>query len=206
MVKRFVLGRMPFVFSTNCYLIEQNGECIVIDAALSRNEIEQYVDSRNLKLIALVLTHGHFDHSGGAKKLMEKYGCPLYCSKKDSFWTEHASENEWSYPAESVTIDENLTEGLLKIGNFTFNVMETAGHSEGSVCIFWQDYLFSGDTLFYNGIGRTDFFDSSDEKMQSSLKRLAAIKEDYKVFSGHGEPTSLAQEKRNNPCLKRYVD
>ena len=200
------MGQVPSIFSINCYVIDKNGSCIVIDPSSGVEKVSEYIEFNGFNLVAVFLTHGHFDHCGGAQKLADQYGCKIYANPKDEPWTSTAHENNWNYPAESCVIDKFFHDGALQIEDFEFQIIETPGHSEGSVCIVWENNLFTGDTLFCNSIGRTDFFDGSDEKICQSLKKLAKLETDYVVYPGHGESTTLAKEKKLNPFLIKYVN
>ena len=199
-VQCFVLGYLQ----NNVYLVIDGDKCIVIDPTFdSEDTIAKTIESRGLTLQAILLTHGHFDHCGGAEKLKTKFGVPLYCRKEDKVLSENASRNQWGIPCDDCYPDKFYSEGDNKIGNFNVNVIYCSGHTEGGVCLIVDKYLFSGDTLFKGNIGRTDLEGGDMAKLNLSLKKLAAFSNDYDVLPGHGELTTLAYEKAHNVYLER---
>ncbi|MCM1043723.1 MAG: MBL fold metallo-hydrolase [Corallococcus sp.] len=198
-ITRFVEGNLQ----TNVYVIENHDECIVIDPAYDEGKVKNYIREKELKLMAVMLTHGHFDHCGGVATLIADIPrhVPVYCSYKDFMLAFKASENDWAVQCENCIPDMTLVEGLLDIGSFHFKVLETPGHTPGSVCLIYGDVIFTGDTLFKLAIGRTDFPESSEEQMKESLSKLNALKRNYAILPGHGEPTKLTIEKNSNPWL-----
>ncbi len=192
---------------TNCSVVSFGNECIVVDCAYISKDIEHYVTHNELKLVAVLLTHGHFDHCGGVNHLLENCGCSnidVYCSSKDISLCANASRNIWSVPAQNCDVTKSLEEGSLIIGNFQFEIISTPGHTPGSCVIIFNNWLFVGDTVFYRSIGRTDFPESNQEDMSNSLKKIHCLTEDYVVIPGHGQCSTLLKEKEFNPYLKRF--
>ncbi len=196
------------LFQTNCTVLQKNGNCIVVDVPYGSDNLTEYILQNNLKLQAVLLTHGHFDHCGGVKSLLKNCDAsdgPIYVHKNDFELCKNAEHNLWGVPCENCCPTHSVAEGGLNIGDFHFDVLETSGHTSGSVVYLTENLVLSGDTLFCDGIGRTDFAESRPEYMSKSLQKLCALSGDYTVISGHGSLTTLDREKKNNPYLRCYL-
>lgn len=203
-VKVFQQGALQ----TNCIVISKENCCVVVDCAYISADVEYYVTHNNLKVVAILLTHGHFDHCGGVNHLLHVCNCqdaPVYCTLLDEPMCSSAQQNPWGVLVENCRVTRYLDEGILDIEGFVFRVIYTPGHTRGSCVFVCQNYLFSGDTLFCRSIGRTDFDESSITDMLNSLKKLALLKDDYIVIPGHGEITTLLNEKQHNPYLIKIL-
>lgn len=196
-----VCGRI----GTNSYLLSDEGKnAVVIDVPDGSGEkLADFCVENGLRPLAILLTHGHFDHCGGVAGFLRKINVPVYASEADAELMNKASQNRFRVPAENCAATEFVCDGeTLKIGNFEFKVMATPGHTDGSVCYFIDDFMFSGDTLFCDSIGRTDFAESNPQKMKESLAKINKIERNYIVFPGHEESTRLKDEKENNIYLR----
>ena len=154
-VEKIALG----LIGTNTYLVinEDSMLCLVIDPAYCGKTLIDYLNAKKLKIAAILLTHGHFDHCGGAKSLLQGKNIPIYCSSLDSEIAANASKNRWKAHADDCKVTNFVTDGqTIYIAGFSVTVLATHGHTPGSVCYFIDDFLFSGDTLFSGDIGRTD--------------------------------------------------
>lgn len=188
---------------TNCYVVadEQAGSCAVIDPGDSGSQVAQALENLGLTLRYILLTHGHFDHVGGVRALHEAAGAPVYLHKNDLTLPA-------SITAGPLTYTDTYAEGdVLAMDAVTFRVLETPGHTPGSVCLLAsqdgaEPALFTGDTLFQASCGRTDFPGGSMEDMAMSLHRLSALDGDFRVYPGHGGETTLEQERRYNPYMR----
>lgn len=192
----------------NAYVLFKTGgnEAVVVDPALQVQQILQLLQNEGLRCTAILLTHGHFDHIAGVKLLKDATGARVYIHKDDAEMLPDATKNKSAQMGGGgITADapdELLeTEQSLLLAGLNIRVLPTPGHTLGSVCYFVEDACLSGDTLFANSIGRTDFAESDSVAMQSSLQKLKEIKEDYIVHPGHGSSTSLQHEINNNPYL-----
>lgn len=200
---------------TNSYLVweETSKEAVIIDAADDGVMISEEVEKRGLKLKYILATHGHFDHNLGALDLKLIYNIPYCASKKDLFLlkrqketAQHFLKMEIKTPnLEKVDIDLDKTKEI-KLGNEILEIIKTPGHTPGSVCFFnpplspfdkgdEKPILFSGDTLFKDCRGRTDFEYGSTENIFVSLRKLMKLPENTIVLSGHGEETAIGREK-----------
>ncbi|MBU1200584.1 MBL fold metallo-hydrolase [Patescibacteria group bacterium] len=201
-IKTLSLGPLQ----TNCYLVwcPKTQEAIIIDPADEADFITQEIIDLKLKPKYIVLTHGHFDHVLGVLELKLNFNIPILLHKADlplykqtqksaQYWLQRQVDPT---PPPDKFIKQN---DQIKFGKESLKVIETPGHTPGSICLLSPvhlggAHLFSGDTLFKNGIGRTDFSYSSSKDMQNSLQKLAKLPPTTKVYPGHGEPTTIAQE------------
>lgn len=195
-------------FGTNCYIVyNDNNEAVLVDAPCDAEFIYSKLNDMNLKLSAVLLTHGHLDHIGAVSDLVSLTDCKVYIHSADYSKLYDNSMNLSDYfglsdtvkPFKSaVTVDDNSG---ITVGDMTFSVIATPGHSSGSVCYRIDDILFSGDTLFQSSIGRTDMPDGNGLLLMKSLKKLTDIKENLSVYPGHGSITDLDTEKKTNYYL-----
>lgn len=191
---------------TNSIALVEGDECIVVDIPYGATDVEKFVAENKLKVIAVFLTHGHFDHVGGVQHFVDAQNrgdIPIYIDKADLTLANNAARNRWSVKAENCFPSDFVEEKRYEIGPFVFDVIKTAGHTAGSVCYVFQSQklILSGDTLFCGGIGRTDFPESEPSEMRNSLNKIKRLNGDYKVVCGHGPSTSLDAERRTNPYL-----
>ena len=186
------------VYQTNCYIVwgEGSDECIVIDPGYAPELVLAETEKLGKSIAAILLTHGHFDHVGGVKDIAADTDCKVYLHENELSLPE-------SFTAGPLYYTHTYGEGdVLKLAGLTIRVLHTPGHTPGCVCLQAEDVIFSGDTLFQNSIGRTDFPGSSFAQMQKSLGRLAALDGNYRILSGHGPETTLDDERKYNPFLR----
>ena len=184
------------MYQTNTYIIheENSKSCCVIDPGYQANTILKKLDDLGLTLDAILLTHGHFDHVGAVKDLAADTDCRVFLCADDT-------QLPPMFTAGKLYYTDSYTEGsILNIAGLCIHVLHTPGHTPGSVCLLVDDTLFSGDTLFAGSCGRTDI-GGNWATIQKSLRRLANMEADFKVFPGHGESTTLAEEKKYNPYM-----
>lgn len=183
---------------TNCYVVsdEETKECAVIDPGDESNVILDYIEESGLTCRCILLTHAHGDHTGAVDEILDQTDAVLYMNEKDNgvaigsgpLSIYHAPEGTRFYKDGDV----------VNVGSLTFKVIETPGHTPGGVCLICGDVIFTGDTLFKDSCGRTDFAASRTEAMLNSLRRLAMLPGDYEIFPGHMSSTTLDQERRFN--------
>ena len=193
-------------YQVNCYLIHaaDSRRCAVIDPGYDAQVILSKAEALGLTLDAILLTHGHFDHTGAVKALIAATGCSLYMSRQD--WQMPLNpNNQFLFPlAQDTFTDVSFCQegDTIHTAGLTLQVLATPGHTQGSVCYLCDQALFTGDTLFAGCCGRTDLPGGSAATIRESLSRLNEISENYTVYPGHGESSTLAQEKRYNPYLR----
>lgn len=177
-------------FQTNCYLVsDETGVTAVIDPGYEPETILARAAQEHLQIKGIVLTHGHFDHVGGVKAVADAAHCPVWMNEKDLSLPPFLTNGALYYT-------DLYKEGeTVQVGNLTFTVLETPGHTPGSVCLRCENALFSGDTLFAGSYGRTDLPGGSPAQMRDSLHRLARIPENCTVLPGHGDKTTLDRER-----------
>lgn len=191
------------MYQENVYVVHQDGHVLIVDPG-GHPEIIVSDISAEETVEAIVLTHGHQDHVNAVDALVKKYGCPVYLHQDDFPLVD---PDHYRMHAFATGLHAKITpmESSIDVNGFHLDVLETPGHTQGCVCLLMQNVMFSGDTLFYGSIGRTDLSDSDPEKMKESLQKLMALETDYHVLPGHGPSTTLLEEKKNNPYLSgRY--
>lgn len=180
---------------TNCYLVaDESGACAVIDPGDEPEKSLTYAREHGLRICAVLLTHGHFDHVGGVRAIAQATACPVWMHEKDLTLRTAMTVAAPYYTDLYAEGDE------VAVGSLRFLVMETPGHTPGSVCLLCENTLFTGDTLFAGSCGRTDLGGNAQD-MRRSLARLAALRENYTVCPGHGVSSTLEAERAGNPYL-----
>lgn len=184
----------------NCYIVTDEGtlECAVIDPGDESNTILDYIEDNKLKPVVIMLTHGHYDHTGAAETVSEETGAPIWINKAD-VQTERLSDYKYFAPEGTKFYSDG---NIIEVGSLKFRVMETPGHSPGSVTLRCEDALFTGDTLFRGSCGRTDFDGGDINALMASLRRLADIPGDLEVYPGHMDPTMLSKERATNYYMR----
>ncbi len=193
---------------TNCYLVscKETLECAVIDPGAEAPRIFPVIMEFGLKPIFILNTHGHIDHVGANKDVKEKFRIPLYIHTLDSSLLEKIQQFELSFflgARESPPADRFLQDGeTIAIGRSSLRVIHTPGHSPGSVSFLGDGILFSGDTLFCGGVGRTDLPGGSARDLEESIKsKILTLPPETIVLPGHGPWTTVGEEKESNPFL-----
>ena len=196
----------PRGFGSNTYVLSNDGKtAVVIDP--SGSHVESKLIALGLKAEYVLLTHCHFDHVFGVSGLQES-GAKVICLDKEKPLVGTSADlfELFGAPRKYYHVDRTVEDGEeFTLCSINFKAMHTPGHTAGSVCYLVQNegdrYVFSGDTLFENSIGRTDFPTGDTGLIRESLKKLLAL-ENMPVYSGHGEDTSIAEERANNPFLQ----
>lgn len=205
-IERMVLGMV----STNCYFIcdEETRNTIIVDPADNTAGIIRNIELKEYKPAGILLTHGHFDHILAAKELRSKYNIKVYVSQPEKEIIEDCGKNlSMAFMGEpfSMTADEYLCDGQeAEIGGIRFKVILTPGHTVGSACYFFEEekVLISGDTLFLESVGRTDFPTGSGAQIADSIRnKLFLLGDDVVCYPGHGDITTIEHEKTHNYCL-----
>ena len=202
-IGRMVLG----MCQTNCYFLYREGskDCIFVDPADQGDKIYQALEKNGFKVCGILLTHGHFDHIWGTKALREMSGAKLYALDAEQELLQNARKNVSSQVGRAYTVDADvyLKDGEeVTIADMTFQVIATPGHTAGGCCFYFKEagFLVSGDTLFRDSVGRTDFPTGSMGTLVRSIKeKLFVLPDETKVYPGHGDNTTIGHEKIYNP-------
>ena len=206
-VKQMMVGMMGVC----CYIVacDETKEAVIIDPGGNEDEILSACQQENLKVKYIVNTHGHPDHVCGNRQLKEATGAEIVMHSADAdFFSQSSVEQFFSQlglPA-SPPVDKRVEDGdTLTFGNETLKVILTPGHTPGGICLYSHPNLFTGDTLFAGGVGRTDFPGGNTQQMMTSIKeRLLSLPPDTIVWPGHGyggDRSTIGQEKTGNPFI-----
>ena len=189
---------------TNCYLLEDEASktAAVVDPGGDALRILSQAQADGVTIRLILLTHAHFDHTGGVSALRKALpDVPVYLHPADAALL--GSEVFPAIGAPTVPYEEGDT---VTRGDLTIHVLHTPGHTPGGVCLLAGDALFTGDTLFCGSMGRTDFAGGSYEQIMASLKRLAQLPGDYRVLPGHMDATTLDRERQSNFFLREALE
>jgi|AAUQ01.1.fsa_nt_gi glyoxylase-like metal-dependent hydrolase (beta-lactamase superfamily II) len=187
-------------YQTNCYIITQDNKDIIIDPGIGATE---WVIKNTTNPIAILNTHGHFDHVWSNSELKEKLNIPIYAPKNDAFMLEKDPLERGTPPSKADILIDGDNE--LEIEGIKLKYRLFPGHTPGNSIIEIKDVWFSGDFLFEGSIGRWDFPYSSGEAMIESLKKVMQIKEDFTLYPGHGVNTTLKREQKYIPQWIDYI-
>ena len=184
-VEKLVVG----LYQENCYFIIKENKCLIVDPGDEIDKILLKIKNKNLDLVAILITHAHFDHVGALNDLTQKYNVPVYYNNVN---------NEINY--EKII---NVKEEKYNIGSFSFEVIFTSGHRNDLVTYYFYDdnIMFTGDFLFKLSIGRTDLEYASYDEMLKSIDKIKKYNDNIVIYPGHGDKTILGFEKENNMFL-----
>ncbi|MDR1284736.1 MAG: MBL fold metallo-hydrolase [Campylobacteraceae bacterium] len=195
-----ILSKPMGVFQTNCYIVFLPKGEIIIDPGV---DAADWVKSKVATPLAILNTHGHFDHVWSNHKLQESLKTVLYAPKKDAFMLQN---DTFGYGMDSSVPDVEVDgDQKFEIGGEIVEFLHFPGHSPGCSVIRIADTIFSGDFIFKNSIGRTDFPHGSSEDMKKSILKFLEFKEDLKIYPGHGGSTSVKAEQKNLPYWLEYL-
>lgn len=197
------------------FAINDNNECVIVDPSYNPEKIIAKLKKDNLTLKAIILTHGHTDHIGALKGVIKEYPTvPVVIGKDDEYRLINGLPREMELMGYNKSDFTNLKADILAEDNdnltfgtnLDFKVISTPGHTEGCVCYIWHnEIMFTGDTLFAGDIGRTDLKGGSTPKIMESLKKLYELDGDYDILPGHGEASTLNNERLYNIYMKEAL-
>ncbi len=204
-VLRYIVGPV----CTNCYLLvnHKTGELLVVDPGDQAQLIEKQIEKTGAKPVAILLTHGHFDHAGAAEALADKYQISIYAHEAERETLEDPRLNLCGMIGEHKVYHADIfvkDEEVLNLAGFSIRVFFTPGHTIGGCCYYIADekILFSGDTLFQESVGRTDFpRGSASDLIRAIREKLMPLPDDVTVYTGHDESTLIGYERMHNPYL-----
>ena len=189
------------MLATNCYIVtdEETKKCAIIDPGADSGTILDYIESNKLSPVAIFLTHGHYDHHMALDAVIEDTGAPVYVHESEVDRSGRQNRHKLSDRGQLSFYSEG---DIINVGNLKFVVLETPGHSKGSVTLMCEDALFTGDTLFRGDCGRTDLEGGNYDVMMKSLRRLAELNGDFEVYPGHEESSTLSRERSFNRDMR----
>ena len=198
---------------TNCYIIQSNqNNAMVIDAGADAKTILDFCEKEGLTIKQLVFTHGHFDHVGAMSKLLEKTDATTYIHELDEELMIDPKQSQSKFFTsftgyEGRKADVCYQDGdVIALDDISLKVMHTPGHTKGSSVFICDEVIFTGDTVFAGGIGRTDLYGGDMSQILQSLKAIGEIEGDYMLFTGHGDSTRLSYEKATNIYMGSNYD
>lgn len=196
----------------NCYFLIKGEDCIIVDPADDASFLLEEIQRRRLNLKGLLTTHGHFDHIMAVGEIQLSFDTPLYLGKEDQFLVDRLEETAEYFlgfkPAIIKPTNIKYLEGKkINIGSFAFEVITCPGHTPGGVSYYFpsEKVVFTGDTLFKGSIGRFDFSYCDKRELSQSLVKLSKLPDETRVLSGHGEATTIMEEKNNLQQFLNYL-
>ncbi|MEW8956672.1 MBL fold metallo-hydrolase [Clostridium sp.] len=200
-----IIKRIPAgVYAANCYIVmdENTKDIILIDIGGDADDIIEEVKKLRGNVRGIILTHGHVDHVSGVLEFKEEYDVPVYLSHKDEELMINGTYIYGSFNDKRADFSVRHGE-VITLGSIKVKVLETPGHTPGGVSFVIEDNVFTGDSLFYGSIGRTDLSGGNYGELIDSIKyHLLVLPEETKVHSGHGPMSTIGNEKRSNPFLR----
>ena len=192
--------------NTNCYVFGDavSREVIVIDPGSRAGQIKDLLDEEKAQVKAIINTHGHFDHIGANKRLHKITGAPIWIHQSDTTLPKSGLSGLLGEIAKYEKAQNYLVDGQeIHLGSLIIKVLHTPGHTPGGICLYCENYLFSGDTLFRFSVGRSDLPGGNSASLLCSIKeKLLSLPDEVRVFPGHGSFSTIGEEKKHNPFLR----
>jgi glyoxylase-like metal-dependent hydrolase (beta-lactamase superfamily II) len=201
LLEKLVVGHLD----TNCYIIASDisKKAVVVDPGGDIDRIIEKINENSLDVKYIINTHGHHDHIAFDDELSKVTGAIVCVHKDDLSLLSQPFDNlsffsgeEFRVQTDKIELEDNQ---VLELDDIKIQIIHTPGHTKGSISLLMENKLFTGDLLFKNSVGRTDFIGGSFEELQESLKRISLLPDSTEVYPGHGPETTLIEEKRNNP-------
>ncbi|NLB84746.1 MAG: MBL fold metallo-hydrolase [Acholeplasmataceae bacterium] len=197
-IKKWILGD----YQVNTYLIVSNNSAMLIDPGYESKEIINYIKDNNLNLEMIVMTHEHPDHIGAANFYKKTFNKAMTIISKDAI--QLLDKNVFPSACNKSLIVNYYVDGneVLKLNELSFQLIKTPGHSPGGISLYLKGFLFSGDTLFKNSIGRYDFYLGDFDTLKESVLKLYKLPPETVVYPGHGEKTTIGYERKHNAFIR----
>lgn len=205
-IETFPLGPLD----TNCYVVYQKSTALVVDPGGDPSAVIQFMNEKNLKVQAIIVTHLHFDHMYGVAELQAKTGAPVFTPAGDDVLrgTESSDGGIWGFPVVPAFASKPISLGAQHFGEIACTVLHTPGHTPGSISLYFPDEhaVLTGDVIFYRSVGRTDFpGGNSEDLLQSIRTQLFVLPPDTAIYAGHGPATTVLDESNNNPYCGAFT-
>lgn len=201
-----IVNANPYEQNVYFYFDKNSGEGVVIDPGDCLAAIKETIAEHGIKVVAILLTHGHFDHTFRANELREFTGAPIIAHESEAELLQSTDWNRSGYRGLNVAVRPDSFYGTeFSVGDATFRVIHTPGHTAGGVCLYDESagIIITGDTLFRGTIGRTDMPTGNHAELLASVReKLFSLPDDVRVFPGHGESSSIGFEKEYNGAMR----
>jgi len=194
------------LFQQNCFIVENEGQALIIDPGEGFRKVSEIISQRALQPMAILCTHGHIDHVLGVAPLQEQFKIPFYMHSADHYLLDNLERacQKYGLPYHGTPkIDFDIA-GIksAELAGLTVEFLHSPGHTPGGVLIRFEKFVFSGDTIFYRGIGRTDFPGGNFDTLQKSIRKVVyTLPDDTELIPGHSRATTVGEEKYQNPFV-----
>jgi hydroxyacylglutathione hydrolase len=205
-IRKIVVGQLD----VNCYLVSHGpgSDALVIDPGDEPDKISGFIDADGLRPRYILFTHAHYDHVCAVRELRDRYRAIVMMHPLDRTTYEMTARQciTWGYDPEDFPVPEKTVDDgdTITLGTKSFTVLHTPGHTPGSICLYGDGMLFTGDTLFKGSAGRTDLAGGDAGLLLRSLERLALLPPETRVLCGHDSETTIARELRENPFIPKH--